>query len=71
MTPLRTDEQLEQHIADCGRRMEAAYAIWERDGCFSARGEAGHWRIQMERAINSRSAGQVARMEQERGLASA
>lgn len=71
MTPLRTDEQLEQHIAECGRRMEAAYERWEREGCFAARGDAGHWRIQMERAIASRSPAQVARMEQERGLASA
>lgn len=53
-TPLRTDTQLEEHIAECGRRMEQAYAVWEREGCFAARGDAGRWRLEMERAIAQR-----------------
>ena len=35
-----TDTERESEIARLTREMEAAYAIWESDGCFAARGDA-------------------------------
>lgn len=61
--------ELEQHIADCGRRMEAAYRRFERTRKGSDRAEAGRWRVAMQQAIAQRSPETVARMERERGLA--
>jgi hypothetical protein len=61
--------ELEQHIADTGLLMVAAYNRYERSGCFSDRGEADAWRLQMEAAIALRRSSQVRSMEVERGLA--
>lgn len=60
--------ELEQHIADCGKHMEAAYARYEAQGCFSDRGEADGWRIRMHEAIAMRTPAQVQSLEQARGL---
>lgn len=64
-----TTAELERHIADLGLLMMAAYNRYERSGCFSDRGEADSWRLQMEAAIALRRPAQVAAMEVERGLA--
>ncbi len=61
--------ELEQHIADLGLLMVAAYNRFERSGCFADRGEADGWRIQMEAAIAMRRPAQVCAMEAERGIA--
>lgn len=45
-----TAAELEKHIADTGLLMVAAYNRYERSGCFSDRGEADAWRLQMEAA---------------------
>lgn len=62
-------DELERHIRDCGRLMQAAYAKWNAYGDFADHGEADHWRMAMEEAIKSRSPAQVAKLERERGLA--
>lgn len=59
-----TDNELEAHIRDCGRRMQQAMAEYEISGCFSDRGEADYWRVRMEKAIASRSQDQIRRMEE-------
>lgn len=64
------DSELERHIEDLGLLMVSAYNRYETSGCFSDRGEADGWRLQMESAIASRSPEQVAKMESDRGLAS-
>lgn len=64
-----TDTERELHIKACGQLMEQAYANYEASGSFSDIGEAHAWRKAMQDAINGRSAEQVARMEQERGIA--
>lgn len=64
-----TDQEHEKSIAKIGEKMESAYAKWEVTGCFSDRGEADGWRLQMEEAIASRSPEQVAILEAGRGLA--
>lgn len=56
-----TDEELEHHIADCGRLMQEAMAEGDRV-------TADAWRIDMEHAIAQRSPKQIARMEAARGL---
>lgn len=63
------NSELEAHIADLGKLMQAAYARYEASGCFNDLGEAHAWRMRMEAAIASRSPLQVAAMEAERGLA--
>ena len=63
-----TIAELEQHIADTGLLMVAAYNRYERTGCFADRGEADAWRLQMEAAIALRKPSQVHAMEVERGL---
>lgn len=50
-----TDADLEAHISNLGEQMQAAYARWESDGCFSDRGAAVGLRMRMEAAIASRS----------------
>lgn len=64
-----SDDELEAHIVECGRRMEAAYARFERTRKGSDRAEAGRWRNAMQQAIAARSPAMVARLERERGLA--
>lgn len=61
--------ELEQHIADLGLLMVAAYNRFERSGCFADRGEADGLRMQMEAAIALRRPAQVRAMEVDRGLA--
>ena len=63
-----TDEAREAEIARLSAEMEAAYAIWERDGCFAARGDAVRLMRERDDLVRGRSAEQVARMERERGL---
>lgn len=63
-----TDEARESEIARLTQEMEAAYAIWERDGCFAARGDADRLMRERDDLVRGRSAAQVARMESERGL---
>jgi hypothetical protein len=63
-----TDEEREQAIQRARAAMEAAYAEWEASGCFSARGRAQRLQNIMADLIRGRSAGQVERMERERGL---
>ena len=60
--------ELEQHIADLGLLMVAAYNRFERSGCFADRGEADGLRMQMEAAIAHREPFQVAALELQRGL---
>ena len=64
-----TDTDREAEIARLSAEMEAAYAIWQSDGCFSARGDADRLMRQRDDLVRGRSAAQVARMESERGLA--
>jgi hypothetical protein len=62
-------DELEAHIKDCGRLMQEAMARFEVSSCFADRGDADHWRMQMEEAIAMRTPETVARMEHARGLA--
>jgi hypothetical protein len=64
-----TDTERESEIARLTQEMEAAYAIWESDGCFAARGDADRLMRQRDDLVRGRSAAQVAQMEAERGLA--
>lgn len=64
-----TDEEREDHIRDCTRLMEAAYERYEDSSNLADRGEADHWRILRDEAVKGRSAGMVAKLERERGLA--
>lgn len=64
-----TDEGRERAIVTSGLEMQRAMREWEHTGCFAARGRADFWRVCMERDIHARSHEQVARLEQERGLA--
>ena len=63
-----TDEAREAEIARLTQEMEAAYAIWQSDGCLAARGDADRLMRQRDDLVRGRSAEQVARMERERGL---
>ena len=63
-----TDADREAEIARLTQEMEAAYAIWERDGCFAARGDADRLMRERDDLVRGRSAEQVAQMEAERGL---
>ena len=67
--PDMTDDTREAEIARLTAEMEAAYAIWQSDGCFAARGDADRLMRQQDDLVRGRSAEQVARMEAERGLA--
>jgi hypothetical protein len=64
MTSLERETQIRQH----GASMMAAYARYERSGCFADRGEADAHRINMEAAIAKREAADVAFIEQSRGI---
>ena len=64
-----TDTERESEIARLTQEMEAAYAIWERDGCFAARGAADRLMRERDDLVRGRSAERVAQMEAERGLA--
>ena len=64
-----TDADREAEIARLSAEMEAAYAIWERDGCFAARGDADRLMRERDGLVRGRSAERVAQMEAERGLA--
>lgn len=63
-----TDQEREAAIVLAGDAMKAAQARYEATGCFGDNGEAHRHRLRMESLIRGRSAGQVARMESERGL---
>jgi hypothetical protein len=65
------DADRESAIAHAGQQMLAWMAEYERTGCFAHRGCADFWRIRMQTLIAGRSAGQVQRMEEARGLARA
>lgn len=64
-----TDDERESLIRRAGRMMRLAMARYERSNCFSDRGMADYWRMTMQADIRARSPAQIARMEQERGLA--
>ena len=66
-TPM-TDAQRESDIARLTQEMEAAYAIWQSDGCFAAKGRADSLMRQRDDLVRGRSAERVAQMEAERGL---
>lgn len=70
MTPTKPLEapELEAHIRDCGRLMEAAMDRYAESSDLADLGDAHRWRGLMEEAINGRSAKQVARMEKNAGL---
>lgn len=57
-----TDAELEQHITDLGRLIEKAYAEGDRAAAVA-------WSNARTAAVMARSPAQVARMEEERGLA--
>lgn len=54
-----TIEQLEQHIRESGSLMATALMQYELSGCFSDRGAADAYRLQMESAIADRVAKQA------------
>lgn len=63
-----TDTDREAEIARLSAEMEAAYALWQSDGCFAAKDRADSLMRQRDDLVRGRSAEQVARMEAERGL---
>lgn len=63
-----TDTERESEIARLTQEMEAAYAIWQNDGCFAARGDAARLMRQRDDLVRGRSAERGAQMEAERGL---
>lgn len=69
MTPVSDDAARERAIVFAGEQLIAWMGEWERSGDFAHRGVADYWRIRQEALIHGRSAGQVRRMEAERGLA--
>jgi len=62
------DAERESEIARHGREMIAAYARYEASSSFADVGQAHFHRMRMYALIRGRSAGQVARMEVERGI---
>ena len=66
-----TDDDREQAIVRAGNAMKAAFARYEGSSNFADLGDAHRARMSMESLIRGRSAAQVARMEQSRGLACA
>ena len=66
-TPM-TDAQRESDIARLTQEMEAAYALWQSDGCFAAKDRADALMRQRDDLVRGRSAERVAQMEAERGL---
>ena len=70
ISPARmTDTDREAEIARLSAEMEAAYAVWQSDGCFAAKDRADSLMRQRDDLVRGRGAAQVARMEAERGLA--
>lgn len=63
-----TDLEREAAIRKAGELVEKHMAIWERDGCFAARGHAIYAQQCMERLIAGRSPEYVAMLERTRGL---
>ncbi len=49
-----SDTELEAHIIDCGRQMEACMARWEAHGNFADRGESLFWLNEQMEAIKAR-----------------
>lgn len=56
-----TDEELEQHIADCGKHFLKAHAVGDEDGM-------RHWLNTEVAAVRQRSPQQIARMEKVLGF---
>jgi hypothetical protein len=63
-----SDCQREAAIVNAGREIEEHMRAYGESGDFTDRAAADAARLRMEALIRGRSAGQVARMEQERGL---
>lgn len=63
-----SDEELERHIADCGRLMEDAMARYWQTGRDEFRTDAQSWMNQMGAAVMARSSVKVASLEAARGL---
>ena len=63
-----TDTDREAEIARLSAEMEAAFAVWQSDGCFAAKDRADALMRQRDDLVRGRSAEQIARMEHERGL---
>lgn len=63
-----TDSELELHIADTGRLMQAAYARYEASSDLQDRAEADRWLMLQEAAIRARRPAFVASLEMARGL---
>lgn len=66
-----TDDDREQAIVRAGNAMKAAFARYEGSSNFADLGDAHRARMSMESLIRGRSAAQVTRMEDKRGLACA
>ena len=66
---LRADEFRELLIKALGDLMQEQYAIWDKEGCFDAKGRADMLLGQQNRLICERSPEMVAKLERERGLA--
>jgi hypothetical protein len=64
-----SDSEREEAIRQAGIAMQRAYWDYEKTGDFGSLGEAHRQRIRMTELIRGRSKEQVARMEQERGIA--
>lgn len=64
-----SDEVREAAIKRAGAAMQKHYAEWVASGCFAAKGSADRAMQLMYRLIKGRSQAQIARMQQERGLA--
>ena len=66
-----TDDDREQAIVRAGNAMKAAFARYEGSSNFADLGDAHRARMSMESLIHGRSAAQVTRLEQSKGLACA
>lgn len=62
------DEELERHIADCGRMIEDAMSRYWQTGKDEFRAEAQSWMNQMGAAVMARSSIKVNSLEADRGL---
>ena len=65
------DDENEAHIASLNQLILECYAAYTAFGCEEDRAEAQHYAWMRNEAVKARSAYQVARMEQDRGLTSA
>lgn len=66
--PVMTDEEREEAIKAAGDLIVQKMEVWDKHGCFAARGDAIAAEIRQRALIKGRSPEQVARMEAERGL---